>query len=117
MAKDKEIRIRCTSDLKKDLEKMAKYNNSNVSKLLYKIIQKELDSMDNLNGTRWGDLSTEQKSRLLLCANPIDGRTGNNMEENGECIIDFSNGLSIIGSVIDGEIIIQDNATFYNPEN
>lgn len=70
--------------------------------------------MNKLIGLRWGVLPLETKEWLLENVNCIDGATGNNVTE-GECIVDFSDVLSIAGEIIDGEIIIEDNAILYNP--
>lgn len=70
--------------------------------------------MNELTGLRWGVLPLETKEWLLKGANCIDGATGDNVTE-GECIVDFSETLSISAKVIDGEIIIEDSAILYNP--
>ena len=72
-------------------------------------------NIKDLLGKTWSQLTEEQKEILLKEANPVDGSTGNNMTENGECIIDFSNGLSIAGSVFDDEIVINENSILYDP--
>lgn len=71
--------------------------------------------MENLNGTTWKNLTTEQQHKLLLKANAIDGITGNNMTGDGECIIDLTECYSVAGSIVNGEKIIEDNAIIYNP--
>ena len=63
-----------------------------------------------LHGVIWKDLNEETKQELLSNANVWD-----NVKE-GECIIDLTEEFSIEGEIINGEIIINDNAVIYNPE-
>lgn len=63
-----------------------------------------------LHGVIWKDLNEETKQELLSNANVWD-----NIKE-GECIIDLTEKFSIEGEIVDGEIIIKDNAIIYNPE-
>lgn len=70
----------------------------------------------DFKGMKWKELKKEEQENLLKQANPIDGRTGSEMEEDGECIIDFEE-YSVSGEVIDGEIIIEDEKMLYNPED
>ena len=63
-----------------------------------------------LHGVIWKDLNEETKQELLSNANVWD-----NVKE-GECIIDLTEKFSIEGEIINGEIIINDNAVIYNPE-
>lgn len=72
--------------------------------------------MNELTGLRWGVLPLETQNWLLEGANCIDGATGNNVTE-GKCIVDFSDALSVSGKVVDGDIIIADNAILYNPSD
>ena len=70
--------------------------------------------MNKLVGVRWGDLLDITKEDLLkkaICINGING----DLTNEGECIIDLNNELSVSGNIIDGEIIINDNAIIYNP--
>lgn len=75
--------------------------------------------MINVEGMKWKELTEEEREILLKYAIPIDGRTGSEMEEDGECIIDFAEHsiCSIGGTFKDEEISIDDEAVFYNPEN
>lgn len=66
-------------------------------------------------GMKWNELTKSEKEELLRTANAIDGRTGNNMKEDGECIIDLEYPFSVPGRLEDGEIIIDDEAVIYNP--
>ena len=63
-----------------------------------------------LHGVIWKDLNEETKQELLSNANVWD-----NVKE-GECIIDLTEKFSVEGEIINGEIIINDNAVIYNPE-
>lgn len=67
-----------------------------------------------LPGTKWGDLSKKQKEKLLKNANCINAINGEKIQE-GECVVDLTNDLSINGEITNGEIIINDNAIIYNP--
>lgn len=69
----------------------------------------------NIVGMKWKDLKEETKQFLLKDAITSDGDC--NVVLNGECIVDLTNNLSVEGKVIDGEIIIDNNAIIYNPEN
>lgn len=70
--------------------------------------------MNKLIGVKWGALSDETKSDLLEKANCIDAVTGDNVR-NGECTVDLTDELSIIGKVEDYEIMIDDESIIYNP--
>lgn len=67
-----------------------------------------------LKGMKWGEIAEGLKEELLNNANCINGKTCENVE-NGECIIDLNDELSIVGEVKDGEIIIDANSTIYSP--
>lgn len=70
--------------------------------------------MHKLVGVRWGDLREETREFLL--------ENSNIWEEikEGECIVDLTTDLSVVGEVVDNgeekEIIIDDDAIIYNPE-
>lgn len=80
--------------------------------------------MKDYTGNFWGDLTSDEQDELLLVAKTIDARTGCNVL-SGECIIDFEGyEVSIAGQAIpcyesgmlsDVEILIDDEAIFYNP--
>lgn len=75
--------------------------------------------MKNLIGKKWGQLTSEEQKELLSIANTIDGRTGNTMNETGECIIDFEGTeYSISGKNVSMEdeysLEIDDNSIIYN---
>ena len=67
-----------------------------------------------ITGMKWKDLKEETKQFLLEDAVTSDGDC--NVVLNGECIVDLTSTLSVTGEVIDGEIVIDDNAIIYNPE-
>lgn len=71
--------------------------------------------MKNLIGKKWMQLSESEKSELLKNPSAINGETGNRCED-GECIIDLTENMSVFGEVVDGEIVINNEATIYNPE-
>lgn len=70
--------------------------------------------MKNLIGKKWMELSETEKAELLKTPSAIDGSTGNRCI-NGDCIIDLTELLSIDGKVVDGVIIIDDEAVIYSP--
>lgn len=70
--------------------------------------------MRKLHGLKWGDLTESEKEKIYFVAF-VDK---DNVDECGNCIIDIDDDLAIRGRVIYGEeqeIIIEDNAIFYNP--
>lgn len=71
--------------------------------------------MKNLIGKKWMDLTETEKAELLKNPSPVNGETGNRCEE-GECIVDLTENMSIFGEVADGEIVIKNEAVIYNPE-
>lgn len=72
--------------------------------------------MKDLKGMKWAELSNEEKEELLISASTIDGITGNNMTEDGECIIDLTEVLSVLGKIEDGELVVDDESIIYNSE-
>lgn len=64
-------------------------------------------------GKKWKQLTEEEQYVLLSKANPYECSVG-------ECIIDLTEDLSVIGEVIDTEeekyIKIDDDAIIYNPK-
>lgn len=76
--------------------------------------------MNNLIGSKWGQLTEDEKNELLISANAVDGATGNKMNKPGECIIDFINGLSVVGNIeitdIEDIISIDNEAVIYSSE-
>lgn len=71
--------------------------------------------MNKLVGVRWGDLLDVTKGDLLERANCINGIDGD-LTNEGECIVDLTNELSVVGEIINDEIVINDDAIIYNPE-
>lgn len=63
-----------------------------------------------LHGVKWSNLKEETKQELLSNANVWDDI------KEGECIIDLTEKFSVEGEIVNGEIIINDNAIIYNPE-
>jgi len=71
----------------------------------------------NYAGLTWGSLRTEEQKMLLDGANAVDGRTGNNITDDGECTIDLSvYPFSVPGKVVGGEVMISDDAVIYSSE-
>lgn len=69
----------------------------------------------NLVGKTWGDLTEEQQQNILSVSNVNDNA------KEGACIVDIDEELAIAGTVVCefedevGELIISDEAMFYNP--
>ena len=72
--------------------------------------------MERLVGIKWGKLPRETQEWLLERSNCTDGRDCSNVKED-KCIVDFEEGLSVAGKIIDDEIIIKDNAIIYSSIN
>lgn len=80
--------------------------------------------MKKLIGKKWSQLSKEKQEELLnSIVGTIDGRDCSNVYD-GDCIVDFENGLSVIGKVIchnkdegDYEVIIDNNSILYDPKD
>jgi len=65
-------------------------------------------------GMKWKDLKEETKQFLLEDAITSDGNCCAVL--TGECIVDLTDNLSVEGKVIDGNIIIDNDAVIYNPK-
>lgn len=74
-------------------------------------------------GKKWGQLSQCQQQELMrTISGTIDGRDCSNVDD-GECIVDFKNGISVVGYVVchnadegDYDICIDDDSILYDPE-
>ena len=66
-----------------------------------------------LIGRTWKSLSEKERENLLIGAICTDAAEGNTVK-NGDGTVDFINGLSIPGKIVDGEIFIEPNAIIYN---
>lgn len=120
MNKSEVIRFRCTKNLKMQIEKAASRQNRSVSNYIQTVIENELRKEKDMNsklyvGKKWGDLTEELRGKLLQNANCVDGETGNNVDD-GECIVDLNETISVAGKIEDMEIVIDDEAVIYNPE-
>ena len=73
------------------------------------------DILSGLIGKKWGELSAELKEDLLSNCNPVDNMC--ETVKDGECIVDFLEYeyASVYGEVVDGEVVIDNNATIYDP--
>lgn len=74
------------------------------------------NTYNELKGKKWGELTKEIQESLLKRCNLFV----NDNWEQGDCIVDFENGLSAIGERViydscDEELIIDDNSTLYDP--
>ena len=71
--------------------------------------------MKDFNGMKWSDLTQEEKDLLMSEARAVDARNGQSVND-GECIVDLLYPYSVSGRVVDGEIIVDQEAVIYNPE-
>ena len=71
--------------------------------------------MKDFNGMRWSDLTQEEKDLLMSEARTVDARNSQSVND-GECIVDLLYPYSVSGRVVDGEIIVDQEAVIYNPE-
>lgn len=71
--------------------------------------------MKKLVGAKWGSLDGKTQDMLLFNVKCVDGITGNEVSEDGEWILDLVDNLSVCGKVVDGEVVIDDDAVIYDP--
>lgn len=71
--------------------------------------------MKDFNGMKWSDLTQEEKDLLMSEARTVDARNDQSVSD-GECVIDLLYPYSVSGRVVDGEIIVDQEAVIYNPE-
>ena len=79
------------------------------------VIEKIKENEDTLVGKKWSELSEKEQDALLENANAVI-YTGEDLYGDGECIFDLTEKYSIVGKVVDGEKIIDDDAVIYNPQ-
>ena len=71
----------------------------------------------DFHGVKWGDLEDFEREMLLKSAIAVSGETGNQIFDDGECIIDLSAyPFSVSGEMVDGKLVIDDDAYIYNVE-
>lgn len=58
--------------------------------------------MENLVGRTWGSLSIDEKKFLMNNFDLCDANTGRFPCKNGDCIVNFSNGLAVHGTFMVG---------------
>lgn len=75
--------------------------------------------MENYAGRTWGSLSIDEKKLLMSNFDLRDAITGSFPRENGDCIVNFSNGLAIHGTFMvgndEGAFDIDIDAVIYDP--
>lgn len=75
--------------------------------------------MKNLVGRAWGSLSIDERKFLMKNFDLYDANTGCFPRENGDCIVNFSNGLAVHGTFMvgndEGAFDIDDAAVIYDP--
>ena len=69
---------------------------------------------NELIGMKWGTLDKDLQKELLENATCINGEACNEID-NGECIVDLTENLSVSGKVMEYEIIIDNNSIIYDP--
>ena len=67
-----------------------------------------------LVGIKWGKLEKATQEYLLKNCNCVNGATGDTAY-NGDCIVDLTENLSVAGKIVDGDIVIDDDAKIYDP--
>ena len=67
-----------------------------------------------LVGIKWGKLEKATQEWLLKDCDCVNAVTVNDAH-NGDCIVDLTENLSIDGKIVNGDIIIDDNAKIYDP--
>ena len=70
--------------------------------------------MSKLVGIKWGRLEKETQDWLLRDCNCVGGRDGSDTND-GECIVDLTDELSVPGKIVNGELVIDYDAVIYNP--
>ena len=70
--------------------------------------------MSKLVGIKWGKLEKATQEWLLKDCDCVNAVTVNDAY-NGDCIVDLTENLSIDGKIVNGDIIIDDNAKIYDP--
>ena len=92
------------------------YRNAGRVKLVLKSVVEKIKRGESvmIKGKKWEELEEYEKEMLLSKANCVDGETGNNAYA-GECIVDLTETLSVAGALVDGEIVIDDEAVIYCP--
>ena len=68
-----------------------------------------------LVGIKWGKLEKATQEWLLKDCDCVNAVTVNDAY-NGDCIVDLTENLSVPGKIVNGDIIIDDNAKIYDPE-
>ena len=79
------------------------------------VIEKIKENEDTLVGKKWSKVSKKEQDVLLENANAVN-YTGEDLYGDGECIFDLTEKYSILGKVVDGEKIIDDDAVIYNSQ-
>ena len=79
------------------------------------VIEKTNESENTLVGKKWSEISKKEQDVLLENANAVI-HTGEDLYGDGECIFDLTEKYSILGKVVDGEKIIDDDAVIYNSQ-
>ena len=79
------------------------------------VIEKTKESENALIGKKWSEISKKEQDALLENANAVS-YTGEDLYGDGECIFDLTEKYSIVGKVVDGEKIIDDDAVIYNSQ-
>lgn len=73
-----------------------------------------MNRKEELKGMKWGELTEQIQEELLSNANCVNAETCESVE-NGECIVDLTDNLSVAGKVKDYEIIIDNESVIYDP--
>ena len=69
--------------------------------------------MSKLVGIKWGKLEKATQEWLLKDCDCVNAVTVNDAY-NGDCIVDLTENLSVDGKIVDGDLIIDDDAKIYD---
>ena len=70
--------------------------------------------MSKLVGIKWGKLEKATQEYLLKDCDCINAVTVHDAY-NGDCIVDLTENLSVAGKIVDGDIVIDNDAKIYDP--
>ncbi len=66
-------------------------------------------------GKKWSQISKEQQKELLNNVSGVVNAVDLSEVKNGECTLDFNDNLSVAAYIKDYEIVIDDDAILYDP--
>lgn len=64
-------------------------------------------------GKKWSSFTEDEKFEMIKTAHAVNGVSGNPALKDGLCIIDLDYPYSIPGELVNGEIVISNDAVVY----